>query len=311
VPHHMMPKSPHPLVQAIRCLACLAVITLAGCEQSRMLSPSQAAQTAAATARATLNCTVTFGAARAVSSFRCGIPGQATTIDMLAKGRVTAALAPISKTRVTITNTSEVSLATSNFNYNTTTNIFSFDVTIKNMMTQPLGTTDGVTPTPQGTRAVVVHGPASAGGTGTVTVAADSGTMTLTAPNQPFWQYDAIIRPDSTSPPSNWKFGVPATVTQITFQIEVMGAIPAEASVLRWLVLRQGLTDSTLSGVWRDNSSDIRHGRCLRGRHHDPAQSGDRLGRGDEPGDANAAVRVGQRSAPRLGGRRYRHDRVQ
>jgi hypothetical protein len=248
-----MPKSSHPLVQAIRCLACLAVVMLAACEQSRMLSPSQA-PSAAATARATLNCTVSFGAAHTVSSFRCGAPGQAP-IDMLAKSRVKAALAPISKTRVVITSTNEVSFATSNFSY--VANIFSFDATITNLMTQPLGTTDGVNPTPQGTRAVVVHGPAAAGGTGTVTVAADSGTMTLTAANQPFWQYDAIIRPDSTSPPSNWKFGVPSTVTSITFQIEVTAAIPAEASVLRWLVLRQGLTDSTLSGVWRNTSSDI------------------------------------------------------
>jgi hypothetical protein len=247
-----MPKSARHTARAI---FYVTLAGLAACESSsRMLSPNSPSPSAA-TARATLNCVVTFGANRTVSSFKCGAPGQPVATDMLAS-RAKTAVAPTSKTRLTVGGQNVyVTLAFSGFTF--VANVFAFDATIKNLMTQPLGTTDGVTPTAAGTRAVITTGPSPVTGTGTITPEGDSGTMDLTAPGQPFWQYDAIIQPDSTSPSSNWKFLIPPTAGGITFQVEITGAVPSEASVLRWQVLRQGLTDSTMFGVWRNTSTDI------------------------------------------------------
>jgi hypothetical protein len=259
VSSHTMPRLARGFIRsASRIAVCLAVLSLAACESSHMLAPNQAAVSsgAAQSALVTLSCTVTFTAAHAVSTFKCGTPGQPQSLDMLAKGGARAAISPTSKARVTFgTQGVGVNLATSDFAY--VGGIFSFDVTVQNLTAQPFGTTDGVDTTATGTRVVVTHGPTSAGGAGTVTVAADSGTMDLTAPGQPFWQYDAIIQPDSVSPPANWKFGVPATVTAITFVVEVTTDVPAEESVLRWLVLRQGMTDSTLYSAWQNTPTNI------------------------------------------------------
>jgi hypothetical protein len=152
-----------------------------------------------------------------------------------------------------------VTLGFGTFAYNTSTNVFSMNVSIQDLMTQPLGTTDGVTTAAQGTRIFVLAGPTVTSGTGAITIPSgtDSGTATFTAPNQPYWQYDAMIKPDSTSPVSNWKFQLPAETDGIQFEVEVSAPIPAESSVLRWVVLRQGLSDSSYNAVWQQSSSNI------------------------------------------------------
>jgi hypothetical protein len=204
----------------------------------------------ASTGRAAVHCVVQFGAEHTVSSFQCAGQGDATTTD-LTTHRVKARLL-IGGQNVYVT------LGASAFLYNATTRLFSFNVTIQNLMAQPLGTANGAAAAGQGTRIFVIAGPSvMAGGSGTVTIPSDSGTATFTAPNQPYWQYNGILKPDSTSAPSNWKFQLPVGAPGIEFEVEVSAPIPAENSVLRWLVLRQGLTDSTYNGTWRNGSSDI------------------------------------------------------
>jgi hypothetical protein len=257
MPSHTMLRSLRTTAHAMSCATvCVGIALLGACESSHMLSPSQAAR-ATLNARAVVNCVVTFGAQHTVSSFLCGPPGQKPTTDMLAKASAKTALAPNAKTRAVLTNLTQVSLTFSTFVLDPVTHIFSFNTTVTNLLAQPIGTHDGVTPNDSGTRVVVTAGPTVATGTGTVTVIDDSGTMDLTAPGQPFWQYDAIIAPSATSPISNWKFQFSPLVTGIQFQVEVVAAVPSEESVLQWKVLRQGLTDSTMNGVWRDNSTDI------------------------------------------------------
>ncbi len=46
-------------------------------------------------------------------------------------------------------------------------------------------------------------------------------------------------------------------MTGLTFSVEVDAAVPAQNSVLRWIVLRQGLTSNELDGVWCNTASDI------------------------------------------------------
>jgi hypothetical protein len=247
----MMPRSPRLVVCAVSCLALIAV---AACEQSHMLAPDTAAEAAAAAARATLNCVVTFGANHKVSSFLCGPPGQAPTTNMLAS-HARAVVAPISKSRVTLTSSSQVAFSFSDFSF--TGGLFSMSTTLTNLTTQALGTADGITPNAQGTRAVIVKGPTPVAGSGTITVLADSGDTDLTAPAQPYYRYDSIIPPTATSAPETWEFNIPTTATGLQFTIQVTAVVAAEESVLVWNVLRQGLTDSTLYSVWQDTPSDI------------------------------------------------------
>ncbi|HWZ60203.1 MAG TPA: hypothetical protein VNW46_14595 [Gemmatimonadaceae bacterium] len=197
-----------------------------------------------------MHCVVQFGAQHTVSSFQCAGQGDATTTD-LTTHRVKARLL-IGGQNVYVT------LGASGFLYNATTGLFSFNVTIQNLMAQPLGTANGTTAALQGTRIFVIAGPTvTSGASGAATVASDSGTAMFTAPNQPYWQYNGILKPDSTSAPSNWKFQLPVGAAGFQFEVEVSAPIPAENSVLRWLVLRQGLSDSTYNGTWLNTPTDI------------------------------------------------------
>jgi len=252
VSSHTMPRSRRTSVLAI---SSIAVLVLAACEQSHMLAPNQAAQAAGASARATLSCVITFGANHSVSSFLCGPPGQTPTMNMLGKTKARTNVIPKSNARVTLTSSTQVGIGFTDFAF--TSGLFTFDGTVTNLTTQQLGTTDGVTPNAQGTRVVITKGPTPIAGAGTIAVLADSGDTDLTAPAQPYYRYDAIIAPDSTSPPEGWAFQIPTTATGIQFQMEVTAAVPAEESVLIWKVLRQGLTDSTLFGAWQNTATNI------------------------------------------------------
>src|ERR1700722_2039979 len=227
------------------------VLGLVACgDPSRILSPDGVASAPiVAAGRATVSCVVLFGADHSVSSFQCGTPGDGARTDMTTR-RVKARLL-IGGQNVYVT------LGFVNFAYNTTTRLFSFDATLQNLMAQPLGTMNGSTAAPQGTRIFVIAGPTVTSGTGTITIPSDSGTATFTAPNQPYWQYTGVLKPDSTTASSNWKFQLPPNTGGIQFAVEVSAPIPAEHSVLRWEVLRQGLSDSSYNGTWRGSSTNI------------------------------------------------------
>ncbi|HEY5010159.1 MAG TPA: hypothetical protein VIH73_03320, partial [Acidimicrobiales bacterium] len=148
-----------------------------------------------------------------------------------------------------------VTLAFTNIVFNTATGSFTFNTTVQNLMTQPLGTSNGTTAT--NTRIFVSTYPTVTSGVfGKITIVGDS-LGTFTAPNQPYWLYPGMIMTNATSVPANWKFQLPVGAQGLQFAVEVSAAIPAENSVLRWLVLRQGLTDSTFTGAWRFSSSNI------------------------------------------------------
>ena len=46
-------------------------------------------------------------------------------------------------------------------------------------------------------------------------------------------------------------------MTGLNFSVEVDAAVPAQNSVLRWQVLRQGVTSNELESVWRNTASDV------------------------------------------------------
>jgi hypothetical protein len=141
--------------------------------------------------------------------------------------------------------------------FNSTTRIFSINVSITNLLAQPIGTTDGVTTAPNAVQAFFSSGPFASGGSGPVTVANPDGTGVFQGDTVPFFQYSPFIPPGATSAIKNWQFLFGPLVTGLSFSVEVDAAVPAQNSVLRWIVLRQGVTSNELNAVWRNTASDV------------------------------------------------------
>jgi len=118
-----------------------------------------------------------------------------------------------------------VTLSSSNVAYNSGTGQFTFDVTVQNLIPQPLGTTDGTTLDPAGVRVFFNAGPTVTAGTGTASVVPD-GFATFLAPGQPYYQYNQVLALNATSSAKTWTLIMPPTVTTFTFRVYV--AAPVE-----------------------------------------------------------------------------------
>jgi len=109
----------------------------------------------------------------------------------------------------------------------------SFDVTVQNLIPQPMGTTDGTTADPGGVRVLFASGPTTTGGSGNVTVANADGTGAYTAPGQPYFQYsgatigaDGILSTNETSGTKNWQLNFDPGVTKFSFLLYVATEVP-------------------------------------------------------------------------------------
>ena len=126
-----------------------------------------------------------------------------------------------------------IQLASANITYNSGTHIFSFDATVKNLIAQPMGTSDGTTPDANGLRVFFQSGPTVTSGTGTASVANNDGVGTFTTTNQPYFQYsgatlgtDHILSAQETSSAKNWQLNVDPTVTHFDFIVLVSTTVP-------------------------------------------------------------------------------------
>jgi exo-beta-1,3-glucanase (GH17 family) len=120
---------------------------------------------------------------------------------------------------------------------------FAFSLRIRNLIPQPIGTTDGVTADPSGVRVFFAAPPAVTGGTGTVTVANADGTAPFTAADQPFFRYVGMLRTDSISAARTWKFQFTPDVQKFSFLLFVSSPVPFPQG---WVDL---LPDSTVLPV--------------------------------------------------------------
>jgi len=125
-----------------------------------------------------------------------------------------------------------VEVTSSNVSYNAGTSTLSFDVTVQNLIPQPMGTTNGTTADAEGVRVIFSSGPTVTLGTGPVTVANADGTGTFTAAGQPFFRYttqlggDGILSQNETSAARTWQLSVPAGAITFTFQLYVVAEVP-------------------------------------------------------------------------------------
>ena len=101
------------------------------------------------------------------------------------------------------------------------------DVTLQNLMFQPIGTTDSTTVDPSGNKIFFHSGPTVTAGSGTVEVVTPD-TGTFTAGDQPFHRYVGILRRDETSGPAEWKFRLSPGVQGFTFIVYVSAPMPRE-----------------------------------------------------------------------------------
>jgi hypothetical protein len=123
-------------------------------------------------------------------------------------------------------------LASDSVSYDAGTEVFSFRVTVKNLMPQPIGTHDGTTPDTAGVKVFFNSGPTVAVGSGQVTILNADGTGAFTGTGQPFYRYDGILQTGETSAPRRWNLSVPGTVGTFVFTLYVSAAVPTPQGFL-------------------------------------------------------------------------------
>lgn len=143
-----------------------------------------------------------------------------------------------------------VELTTSVVQYFPEIRDFNFQVTLKDLIPQPLGTSDGVHPDSMGIRVFFASGPTVVSGTGLAAVTNADGIGTFTGAAQPYLLYaagmlgeDRILSPGETSAARTWHMQVDPTVDSIAFTVYVAAPVPHPRG---WLELG---VDSTRLGV--------------------------------------------------------------
>lgn len=110
----------------------------------------------------------------------------------------------------------------------TVAHTWAFTAYLQNLLKQSVGTLNGSTVT--GLKVFVTDFHATSG-TGAVSVANADGVGKLTAPNQPYFNYNQIIAPSAYSGNKLWKFNVPNSVTAVSMSILISTDFPAELNV--------------------------------------------------------------------------------
>jgi hypothetical protein len=126
-----------------------------------------------------------------------------------------------------------VELTSSGLTYNSGTGAFQFNVTVENLIPQPLATTNGEDPEAEGVRVIFHQAPVATSGVGAITIDNEDGTDTFTGSNQAYFEYsgaqlgaDGILDTDETSAAKGWTLTVPNTVLTFEFEVYVVADVP-------------------------------------------------------------------------------------
>lgn len=153
-----------------------------------------------------------------------------------------------------------------------TPDTFSLDVTVTNLIPQPLGTTDGVAADPAGVRVFFSTEPASA--EGAVTVGNPDGIGTFTAAQQPYYQYAGPLYQDSTTAARRWKFATDPAVTRFTFTVLVSAAVQYPDGYISdhpYVVALDPGETRTLDGIVRNAVGEPLAGQVITWTSNQPA----------------------------------------
>jgi len=108
---------------------------------------------------------------------------------------------------------------TSSVNYDAGTHKFTFNLNIRNLLRQAIGTTDGVTADPSGVKVFFHQLPTATAGSGVITIDNADGVASFTAANQPYYRYVQLIDSYLQSANKLWQFDVPPTVSDFEFKL--------------------------------------------------------------------------------------------
>ncbi len=255
----------HPTPRKLRAWAgtlLLALVPAACAERGSPVAPEPAQPPARL--EATLECRASKQPLEVVCAEPAGLSGDARALVVGA--------------------TPHTRLVSSNVLYTAATGEYAFDVTVTNLIPQPLGTTSGTVPSPAGVRVFFEKGPVVAAGSGTVSVANADGRAVFFAAGDtlPYFQYsggllgsDGILATAETSGAKRWILNMPPTVEYFTFTVNVWADVPHEYGWIdvtpSLLYLRSGSTlqlssqvrdarGTPLSGAavaWSTSSSSI------------------------------------------------------
>jgi len=114
---------------------------------------------------------------------------------------------------------------TSSVNYDAGTHKFTFNLNLRNLLRQAIGTTDGVTADPSGVKAFFHQMPTVTSGTGVIAVDNADGVGSFTGASQPFYAYVQLIDSYAQSANKLWQFDVPATVNSFEFKLFISSPV--------------------------------------------------------------------------------------
>jgi len=120
--------------------------------------------------------------------------------------------------------------------YDSEAEIFSVDVTVRNLLAQTIGTSDGVSMDEDGVW-VFFHdvGTPTPANSGPITLDNADGEATITAADQPYFRYAQALTPGKRSLPKRWRWRVPAGVESFSFAVFISAAVAAEDDVVAGL----------------------------------------------------------------------------
>jgi hypothetical protein len=137
-----------------------------------------------------------------------------------------------------------IKLTSSGTAYNSSTKIFSSNVTVQNLLEQNIGTTDGSTVV----GVDVFFASLSVNGTGSVAVANYDGIGTFTATNQRYFHYHEILSPYQISAAKSWQFQVTGSVSTFSFTVYLSAPMVDESAPLLDKVWDGDTSTSWLTG---------------------------------------------------------------
>jgi hypothetical protein len=166
---------------------------------------------------ALLTDTTTFSDQRVIAAVTCAADVSGGSLDCKSSRPAVTLLGP--RFLIVGGQGTLVQLTSTGVEYVANMELFKADVTVTNLIGQPLGTLDGITTT--GVR-VFFHLPAYVtDGTGTITLTNASGTGDFTGTGQEYFEYNDILDYEVVSDEKKWEWSVPATVNTFAFQVYV------------------------------------------------------------------------------------------
>ena len=124
-----------------------------------------------------------------------------------------------------------------------------FGATIRNLLTEAIGTPDGVVLDPAGIAAVIATGPTVVGGTGTAAFSNADGTRDYGSGQKPYFAWHERLATDAVSAGKTWELRYGAGVTAVEFRVAVLAEVQP-LLVINEIMVNPSGTSIEQSGEW-------------------------------------------------------------